>query len=120
MIVVHSHQLTTSDNGFRQTVSRVEQVLHEECVILGIAALRRQTSDDRIPLGDPKLTWSFNRDGEAYEQLKQNMHGLDEPNKREQRRDLVDLAHPQHGVDAMANAFSRRPYPGVVDVGRAE
>ena len=27
MVVVHSQQLTTSDNGFRQTVSRVERIL---------------------------------------------------------------------------------------------
>ncbi len=74
-----------------------------------------------LPLGDPMLMWSFNREGECEESLKQNrdttMH-LDPEKKRADRRDLADLAHPQRGVDAMLGQFSRptEPVHGVVDV----
>ena len=43
---------------------------------------------------------------------------LDEAGKRERRRGYTELAHPQHGVDAMRDDFDgARPIPGVVDVG---
>jgi hypothetical protein len=45
------------------------------------------------------------------------MH-IDEAENRARRRGLTDLAHPQHGVDAMAGCFpGARPLPGVVDAG---
>ena len=73
-----------------------------------------------LPLGDPKLMWSFNRDGECQESLKQSRNeamGIDVAKKREQRRDLVELARPQCGVDAMKDQFTgTTPVPGVVDV----
>jgi len=76
---------------------------------------------DALPLGDPKLMWSFNRDGEADERLKADFQaalGIDEASKREQRRGFTSLAHPQRGVDAMAGEFaSTTPLPGVVDAG---
>lgn len=76
---------------------------------------------DSLPLGDPKLMWSFNRDGEADEGLKadfQRAMGLDESEKRARRAALTELAHPQHGVDEMADEFSgTSPLPGVVDAG---
>jgi hypothetical protein len=63
--------------------------------------------------------WSFNRDGEADESLKQNFNRnmeVDEADKRDQRAGFVDLAHPQHGVDAMAAQFEgTEPLDGVVD-----
>ncbi len=64
--------------------------------------------------------WSFNRDGECDPDLKQNreqaMH-LDTPATRRARQELVDLAHPQHGVNAIADAFmDSSPVPGVVDI----
>jgi hypothetical protein len=72
---------------------------------------------DRIPLGEPALMWSFNRDGEADERLKADFQrglGVDELDKRAQRQGFVDLAHPQRGVDAMAGEFSgTSPVPGV-------
>src|SRR3954467_1445909 len=78
---------------------------------------------DRLPLGDPMLMWSFNRDGEADERLKHSLQqhmGIDEAAKREQRASFAELAHPQHGVDAMADRFEgTTPLPGVVDVGAA-
>ena len=72
-----------------------------------------------LPLGDPQLMWSFNRDGECDERLKQDRNDamrIDPGSKREQRQDLVGLAHPQHGVDTMADQFpGSTPIPGVVD-----
>jgi hypothetical protein len=74
---------------------------------------------DRLPLGDPMLMWSFNRDGEADERLKQDFTqhmGIDEAGRRERRQSFTELAHPQHGVDAMADQFEHTtPLPGVVD-----
>src|SRR3954466_1747694 len=76
---------------------------------------------DRLPLGDPMLMWSFNRDGEADERLKadfQDHMGIDEADKRAQRQAFVELAHPQHGVDEMAGEFpAATPIPGVTDAG---
>jgi Protein of unknown function (DUF1264) len=77
---------------------------------------------DNLPLGEPKLMWSFNRDGEADESLKQDFQralGIDEAERRAKRADLGAQAHPQHGVDAMAGEFgATTPLPGVVDVSR--
>src|SRR4051812_1194399 len=76
---------------------------------------------DRLPLGDPMLMWSFNRDGEADERLKHNLErhmGFDEAAKRERRRAFTALARPQHGVDAMADEFeATTPLDGVRDAG---
>jgi hypothetical protein len=73
-----------------------------------------------LPLGDPKLMWSFNRDGEcdpALERSRDEAMGVDTAARRRQRQDLTDLAHPQHGVDAMRDQFTgTTPLPGVVDV----
>jgi hypothetical protein len=74
---------------------------------------------DRLPLGPPMLMWSFNRDGEADEALRQNFQAhmkVDEARNRARRRRLAARARPQHGVDAMASCFAgSRPLPGVVD-----
>jgi Protein of unknown function (DUF1264) len=74
---------------------------------------------NRLPLGDPKLMWSFNRDGEADERLKESFQkgmGFDEFEKRAQRQGFGAMAHPQNGVDAMADEFDgTTPLPGVVD-----
>jgi hypothetical protein len=76
---------------------------------------------DALPLGEAQLMWSFNRDGEADEALKRELHehmGFDESEKRAQRQGFVALAHPQRGVDAMKDEFATgRPIPGVVDAG---
>ncbi len=80
---------------------------------------------DRLPLGDPMLMWSFNRDGEMDERLR---HSRDErlqinsQEKRRDRQDLVALAHPQRGVDALKGAFpnaTEPPPPGVRETGSA-
>lgn len=72
-----------------------------------------------LPLGDPKLMWSFNREGECEESLKENRDeamGIDTSRKHDERQSFLDLVHPQHGVDAMADQFTgTTPIPGVVD-----
>lgn len=74
-----------------------------------------------LPLGDPALMWSFNRDGECSEPLRRDRDetmGLDTERKRAERQDLQDLARPQCGVDAMKPDFpGATPVPGVVDAG---
>jgi hypothetical protein len=75
---------------------------------------------DRIPLGEPMLEWSFNRDGEElpglFEQRDRRM-GVSTQEIRRSRQDLVPLAKPQSGVDALKGKFPRptTPIPGVVD-----
>ncbi|MGE5524321.1 MAG: OBAP family protein [Rhodospirillaceae bacterium] len=75
---------------------------------------------DKLPLGDPMLAWSFNRDGEVQPKLvedrdlKLKMSTID---KRRARTDLMPLAKPQAGVDALQGKFTveTREIPGVVD-----
>ena len=75
---------------------------------------------DGLPLGPPMLAWSFNRDGEAgpglVEQRDRSL-GIDTAARRAARQDLLPLARPQQGVDALEGRFGRptRPIPGVVD-----
>ncbi|WP_344279907.1 OBAP family protein [Actinomadura napierensis] len=78
-----------------------------------------------MPVGEPKLMWSFNREGECDEALKRDRDEtmrLDTAKKSRERQEFVPLAHPQCGVDAMRDQFSgTTPIPGVTDVdGRAE
>lgn len=72
-----------------------------------------------LPVGEPKLMWSFNREGECDEALKDDRAramGIDVERKREERQEFVPLARPQRGVDAMREQFAgTTPIPGVVD-----
>ena len=81
-------------------------------------------SGDKLPLGKPMLAWSFNHDGEADPGLVQSRDkamGVDTPELRKRRQDLVPLAQPQMGVDALKGEFPRpttsipgiknKPYP---------
>lgn len=72
-----------------------------------------------LPLGDPMLMWSFNRDGECDAELeadRERAMGLDTPKTRAQRRSLADTAHPQRGVDLLAAHFpDSTPLGGVRD-----
>jgi Protein of unknown function (DUF1264) len=78
---------------------------------------------DQLPLGEPMLAWSFNRDGEARPELiekRRRQMGVDDQAKRRDRQDLAPLARPQSGVDALRSRFpAATPVPGVVDVGAA-
>lgn len=75
---------------------------------------------DALPLGEPKLAWSFNRLGEADPALieaRDSRMSIDTQERSRERQDLVPLAHPQQGVDVLKNSFGRptQPIPGVVD-----
>ena len=77
---------------------------------------------DALPLGPAMLAWSFSRDGEAIPELvseRDREMDLDTADARENRQDLVELARPQSGVDALKGKFSRptKDIPGVVDSG---
>ena len=78
---------------------------------------------DPLPFGPPHLQWSFNHDGEADPamiQARDQRMDLDTTEAREDRQDLVQLARPQGGVDAMARSFpNAKAVPGVVDNGDA-
>src|SRR5690606_33262064 len=73
---------------------------------------------DALPLGEPRPAWSFNRSGEAdpglVEAPDRALDGVAE-GRRRSREDLVPLAEPQHGVDALKARFpgATRPIPGV-------
>lgn len=78
-----------------------------------------------LPLGEPLLAWSFNRDGEARRGLVESRDqrmGVDTAQRRRDRQDLVPLARPQHGVDALKGRFPgpTNPIPGVVDAAAAK
>jgi len=78
---------------------------------------------DPLPLGPPHLQWSFNRDGEAdggmVEERDRRMD-LDSAKARQERQDLMQLARPQGGVDAMTGLFpNAKSIPGVTDNGDA-
>jgi hypothetical protein len=75
---------------------------------------------DKLPMGDPLLAWSFNRDGEALpglvEQRDRKM-GINTAETRKRRADLTTMARPQSGVDDLKGKFGRptQDIPGVVD-----
>ncbi|HSO43862.1 MAG TPA: OBAP family protein [Rhodospirillales bacterium] len=73
-----------------------------------------------LPLGEPALAWSFNRFGEARQELideRDRRMGVESEKLREARQDLLPLAHPQAGVNALKGKFPgpTRPIPGVID-----
>ncbi len=78
---------------------------------------------DALPIGPPHLAWSFNKDGEAIEAMieeRDERFDFDTADERQDRQDLVRLAKPQGGVDAMAGQFpGARPVAGVQDNGDA-
>lgn len=82
-------------------------------------------SNAALPLGEPRLGWSFSRFGEAKEELVENRDrrmDIDTDERRRDRQDLVPLANPQRGVDALKGKLSgpTRPIPGVVDKNDSE
>lgn len=72
---------------------------------------------DRMPMGEPMLAWSFNRDGEAMPGLiesRDRRMDIDSAERRRTRQDLIELARPQEGVDALRAHFpNATPIPGV-------
>lgn len=78
--------------------------------------------EESLPLGEPRLAWSFNRFGEAKPGLVQSRDRRMDISTEERRRgraDLIPLARPQSGVDALKGEFEgpTEPIPGVVDKG---
>jgi hypothetical protein len=77
-------------------------------------------SNERLPLGEPALGWSFNHFGEAKPGLVESRDrrmGISTEERRRQRQDFIPLAHPQAGIDALKGEFKgpTEPIPGVVD-----
>ncbi|WP_225041968.1 OBAP family protein [Xanthomonas campestris] len=74
---------------------------------------------DTLPLGEPMLAWSFSRAGEIQQQLieqRDKAVTISTAERRADRKDLTELAKPQHGVDALHRHFPEaKPIPGVVD-----
>jgi hypothetical protein len=75
---------------------------------------------DMLPLGEPMLAWSFNRDGEAMPGLVEERDRKMDVNTMEIRRKRADLqkfANPQSGVDDLKGKFGRptQDIPGVMD-----
>jgi hypothetical protein len=75
---------------------------------------------DELPLGEPMLAWSFNRESEAVPGLveeRDRRMNINSAELRQRRQDLLPVAHRQSGVDALKGKFGRptRPIPGVVD-----
>lgn len=75
---------------------------------------------DELPIGEPLLGWSFNREGEALPGLverRDEKMKIDPAEKRRGRADLKQLAKPQSGVDDLKGKFGRptQEIPGVVD-----
>lgn len=78
---------------------------------------------DPLPVGEPRLAWSFNRDGEAKPGLieaRDRKLDVSTAQTREKRAGLRESARPQHGVDVLKGAFDRpvQDIPGVVDAAR--
>lgn len=77
-----------------------------------------------LPYGDPKLMWSFNRDGECDEDLRRERNqamDIDTEAKRGDRQAFLEKAEPQHGVNAMKDDFpDATSIDGVTDVEDAD
>jgi Protein of unknown function (DUF1264) len=78
---------------------------------------------DTLPLGPARLQWSFNHDGEVNRAMldaRDRRMNLDSMKARHDRQDLVPLAKPQGGVDALASFFPEATrVKGVTDNGDA-
>jgi hypothetical protein len=75
---------------------------------------------DRMPYGPSMLAWSLNHVGEAQPGLIENRDremNISTEERRSARQDLVQLARPQEGVDALKGRFPHptQAIPGVVD-----
>lgn len=76
--------------------------------------------NDALPLGQPMLAWSLNRDGELLPGLieeRDRKMKLDSVATRKARAELQKLAKPQSGVDDLKGKFARptQDIPGVVN-----
>jgi hypothetical protein len=79
-------------------------------------------NSDALPLGPPQLQWSLNRDGEDTPGMvaaRDKRMDMDTAKTRQNRADLVSLAKPQGGVDAMGRSPEGKSTAGVIDNGDA-
>lgn len=70
------------------------------------------TDADKLPLGEPMLAWSFNRDGEAKPGLVETMEKkfkIKSQEKRSDRSVLSEEAKPQEGVDILKDKLKGSP-----------
>lgn len=68
---------------------------------------------EKLPVGQPKLAWSANRDGEVPKGIideRDRRMKLSATEKRRDRSDLTNVAKPQRGVDALKGKI-----PGAAD-----
>jgi hypothetical protein len=76
---------------------------------------------DALPFGPARLQWSFNHDGEMDAgtiEARDRRINLDSSKARRERQDLVPLARPQGGVDALTSFFpDASKVEGVTDNG---
>jgi hypothetical protein len=77
-----------------------------------------------VPMGQPMLAWTFNRDGEVKADLQMDLEtefNYSSSDKRAERQDLVEAALPQDGVNTIAGFFPgpTREIPGVTDRAQA-
>jgi len=75
---------------------------------------------DNVPMGDPILAWSFNRDGEVAPgsiEKRDKKLNVDTAEIRSGRAALKNLAHPQAGVDVLKGKFKgqTQDIPGVTN-----
>lgn len=78
---------------------------------------------DTLPLGEPKLAWSFNAHGEAKPGLverRDRAMGVSTAETERERAELRPLARPQRGVHAIADAFPARRVPAYVKAADAK
>lgn len=80
------------------------------------------SKSDDLPLGPPRLQWSFNHDGEEAAGMvadRDKRMGLDTAKARRDRADLAAIAQPQGGVNAMSGMFpeAKASMTGVTDNG---
>lgn len=73
-----------------------------------------------VPLGEPMLAWSFNREGEAKPGLVETRDQelkIDSKQLSKRRQELRSLARPQQGVDLLRHTFGRQTtdIPGVTE-----
>lgn len=67
-----------------------------------------EENPDRLPFGEPRLAWSFNREGEINPDLLQQRDeqmDTDTEDIQQSRRNLIPLARPQTGVNAIQHFF---------------
>lgn len=82
-------------------------------------------SGDELPIGEARLAWSFNRDGEIKPGLIEHRDSTMDVNTEEVRREregFETLANPQRGVDALEGEFPRSTelLPGVEEDSAAQ